>query len=117
MQAYGFARAFDAELGAAARDAHVHRRLDLPQVRVQRPAQVREAAVVGFGDAVAADQDETAGGVPGVSAERRRGADHRSAAAGRGIGADGGPTAWQKRRAGLQEWSVDEARTPPPTGR
>ena len=34
------------EIGSAARDRDVERRLDLPQVRVERPAKVRERAIV-----------------------------------------------------------------------
>ena len=39
-------RAAHGELGAAARDGHVERGLDLPQVLVERAAQPREARVV-----------------------------------------------------------------------
>ena len=39
-------RAAHGELGAAARDGDVERRLDLPQVLVERAAQARQALVV-----------------------------------------------------------------------
>ena len=39
-------RAAHGELGAAARDGDIERRLDLPQVLVERAAQAREALVV-----------------------------------------------------------------------
>ncbi|TSE25593.1 hypothetical protein Tsedi_01178 [Tepidimonas sediminis] len=47
---------FDAKVPEAVRDAHLQRRLDGAQVRIQRAADVRQPAGVGGGEGVAQDQ-------------------------------------------------------------
>ena len=55
------ARTFDPERRLAAADAHRQRRLDRPQVRVERAAQVGQAGVVGGLEGVVKDHGRQRG--------------------------------------------------------
>ena len=57
--------AIDLELLVAVRYAHLQRRFDGAQVRVGRPAQVREPGVVVGGEGVAQDHADNLGRIPG----------------------------------------------------